>query len=85
MTKRKTLEEFRIEGNTIIPHSVEDRAEVKPFGNSSKSCPYNIPRLKQTYVFNKEKIEIIKRQLDANYCWDSCNIIDCPAYIKNKK
>lgn len=83
MSNRNPFNEFRMKGNVIIPAGEDVRANVQPWGNSSETCPYNQEAsILSTYVFNRKNADIFVKKGEGEYCWNSCNITDCPSYEK---
>ena len=75
------LDEFLLtEEKILVPASFSSRAHT--FTGQSEDCPYN--KLEDSIYFSKDDAETLIAKKEADYCWNSCHIEDCPAYKAKK-
>ena len=49
----------------------------------SGNCPIPTEQI-QTFTFKRNLVDIEVRKGSESYCWDTCTIGDCPAYIAER-
>ncbi|MFH1396655.1 MAG: hypothetical protein ABIG93_04620 [archaeon] len=82
MRRGKNITHFLLDAGTLFPKELECRASIAN-GNSA-DCPLNNSR--STEVRNiSEARYIVKYGTFFDYCWNSCEITDCPAYKANRR
>jgi len=85
MDRGKNISYFLIKDNQFIPRSSSHRASIGLNGDST-NCPYHSQLL--TVVEPKYHIIDVKRIMNKgtrDFCWNSCDITECPAYQTNRK
>jgi hypothetical protein len=84
MINRKTIEEFIKQGQVLIPKGWSWRADLA--NCHSRYCPYSVgPSSRLDLVFDANVAKKMVEEKGYDYCWNACDITDCPAYVENVK
>ena len=79
----QNIESFAIEGSKFVPYSLDHRANILLDGDSDK-CPFN--RFSFTFRYQISEKDAQERVQSGSYdfCWNSCEITECPSYKANR-
>lgn len=79
------IEKFRLFGSLVwVPRELSDRASTSE--ECSEECPYNsveIPIVDTVRTREKADKEVEYWDGIEYFCWEKCDIEDCPAYMAN--
>lgn len=80
----KTIDELVVFNRKVIPLNEEDRAKTE-MGNPLV-CPkyFGAILADQTRVISRNRADRLVSRGYADFCWNSCGIDDCPAYLANR-
>ena len=76
----ENIEEFIKYDDRWIPCELESRETVSPV--QTNICP-RIRRMIGSYVVSKRIADLEIKNGNGEYCWNTCDRVDCPAYKDN--
>lgn len=87
--KEKTLRKFKfIGGHEVwVPIDARERPIKTNTSKSSEICPYEKEAITPMTTLTG-KIDFVEVEVSdghGKYCWNTCNIENCPTYRANKK